>query len=217
MNSVTLGIELTTFNHCSVALYGRVSGKVYEKQLIHESTSISKPLLTLCKKIVEENHEAASYIDTVSVCNGPGMFTGLRLAASIGSAYSLSYDCKIVGASSLEVMFYGHAPHTPVGVFLDARKNEYYVAVYEYSDTGIHTLLSPQIASLSTVIEISGRYKNMMIGNAGPDIFSQLKSQTKKYYAPYAIDLAKYVFEQRLAEGVGVDQAIRLNYVREGL
>lgn len=72
-----------------------------------------------------------SDLDRIAVAQGPGSYTGLRVA--VATAKTLAYSLKIdlVGVSSLQAIALNHPSSHLVVPVMDARRNNVYVGFYE--------------------------------------------------------------------------------------
>lgn len=213
MNGLSLAIELTTHTHCSVALSGRVDGSEIDAQLVHETTHPVKPLLELCDRLLDENKHLITFIDTVVIASGPGMFTGLRIAEGIASAFSLTHNCFFLGIPTLELLAYSSNYSGNRIIALDARRDECYIAGYTGPNSRIKILHTPQLMSISQLSELSISYPELLVGNLPEDITQGLPFTHKKLCLPYAADMARY---SRIVDSTRY-QSNGLEYLRSGL
>ena len=90
----------------------------------------------------------------IAFANGPGAFTGVRIAASTAQGLSIGLNCPLVAVSTLAVLAQ-HAVDTyhqqPVLAAIDARMGEAYVGSYLCDDkTGlVHSLREEQLVKLA--------------------------------------------------------------------
>lgn len=75
-------------------------------------------------------------IEHVYISNGPGSFTGLRIAAAMAKTMHLTNSAKIVAVDSLGVIAANvtDPPADRIAAILDAKRNQFFIAVYERSD-----------------------------------------------------------------------------------
>jgi tRNA threonylcarbamoyladenosine biosynthesis protein TsaB len=80
-------------------------------------------------------------IDAIAVSQGPGSFTGLRIALSTAKGLAMASDRKLLGVGTLDglaaQMFGARQLICPV---LDARKKEVYCGMYRCNDQGLPLL-----------------------------------------------------------------------------
>lgn len=125
-----LAIETAT-EACSVAL--RVDGQTLESFTIapRQHTAL---LLPAAEKLLSDAGLHLSQIDAIAFGCGPGMFTGVRLAASAAQALAFAHDLPVAAISSLQALAqsaYQDFSHSVILAALDARMGEIYVAQYE--------------------------------------------------------------------------------------
>ena len=128
----------TSSSICSVALaQNREIVVGFEsKQKMDHSTSLA-PFVRKCLDFLKDRQEK---LDAISVTNGPGSYTGLRIGLSLAKGLAFGLDIPIITLSTLEVMavraiftypnFQGDEMIVPM---LDARRMEVYTAVYNSS------------------------------------------------------------------------------------
>lgn len=94
-------------------------------------------ILDAVKKVLAESKLTLAQLDCVAFANGPGAFTGLRLAASVVQGLAMAYNLPVVMVSTLQTIAEGAAVEYGchnVLVGLDARMNEVYWGVYSLDD-----------------------------------------------------------------------------------
>lgn len=82
-----------------------------------------------------------SDIDAIAAANGPGSFTGLRVAVSIATGLSVATGARLTGVSTLAALALAAKQDGPVCAMLDARRGEVYWGLYDCRDgivTAIH-------------------------------------------------------------------------------
>ena len=75
-------------------------------------------------------------VDLFAVASGPGSFTGLRIGIATIQGLALTTGRRIVAVSALEALAESAAgtPATFVGVWMDARRQDVFTALYEITD-----------------------------------------------------------------------------------
>lgn len=134
-----LAIE-TSCEHASVALLvdGESVSRVLEGHANH-----SERLLPTIRELLADAGLAPSALDVVAFGNGPGAFTGLRLACGVAQGMAMGAGIGVVPVSSLAAL----ALQAGVGRVLtltDARMGEIYAAAYEVLDGLPVERLSPE-------------------------------------------------------------------------
>ena len=73
-------------------------------------------------------------IECLAIGLGPGSYTGIRVAVSLGQGWQLATGVKLLGISSVECITAQAATNTVSGKFsvvIDAQRGEFYLASYE--------------------------------------------------------------------------------------
>ncbi|CAL4042804.1 tRNA threonylcarbamoyladenosine biosynthesis protein TsaB [Buchnera aphidicola (Phyllaphis fagi)] len=91
----------TSFNQCSIA--------ILHNQKIDNETTIcyekhEKIILPMLKKILIRNKMKINDFEVISFSNGPGNFTGIRIAASVAQGLSIPYNIPLIGISTFSIL-----------------------------------------------------------------------------------------------------------------
>jgi tRNA threonylcarbamoyladenosine biosynthesis protein TsaB len=95
-----LGLD-TTANWCSAALVDDAKILSFRSQKIGRGHA--ERLADMVQDVLTEAGITPADIDKLSVCVGPGSFTGLRVGLSFAKGFALPHNIPIVGLSALEV------------------------------------------------------------------------------------------------------------------
>ncbi|WP_110650173.1 tRNA (adenosine(37)-N6)-threonylcarbamoyltransferase complex dimerization subunit type 1 TsaB [Salinicola peritrichatus] len=115
---------------CSCALWR-------EGELIHRfeiaPREHTRRLLPMVDEVLGEAAVELRHLDAIAYGQGPGSFTGLRIAAGVAQGLAYGADLPLMGVSTLEALALAahrkwHARH--VIAALDARMDEIYVGAY---------------------------------------------------------------------------------------
>ena len=92
-------------------------------------------------------------LDGIALSDGPGSFTGLRIAFATVQGIVAQRKIPVHVAPSLMVcaLSAGQPLGTPVAAVYDALRNEVFVAVYEFSPTEVTTHLAPSRISVDAI------------------------------------------------------------------
>ncbi len=98
--------------------------------------------------VLQQAGVECSAITQVAFANGPGAFTGVRIAAATAQGLSLGLHCPIVAISSLAVLAQQAADlhqQNRVLAAIDARMGEAYVGLYQRpDDSSVVRLAAPE-------------------------------------------------------------------------
>ncbi len=176
MSKTILAVETSTAA-CSVALL--YQSKLYQRYEVLPQKHAQR-LLEMVSEVMKESKLNASSIDLLAYGEGPGAFTGIRIAAGVIQGLALGWDKPVVAISSLEAMAEGvlsskrqaflvdntidsvEPPEMTWCAIMDARMKEVYLqsGVYNlqtgYLQADSLELLSPEVAE-SRIVALSGQ------------------------------------------------------------
>lgn len=154
-----LGIE-TSSRRGSVALVQVLPQGVEVVGLrFHEEVNRhGERILPLVDDLLRETGWSPASIERVGVGVGPGSFTGLRIGVALAQGIGLGLGCPVVGVSSLRAMARAAPPHTgPTAAILDARRGEYFLAIYGAAGMELHAPHTiPQAGAESAIVALAG-------------------------------------------------------------
>ena len=166
MSPTVLSIECSS-ELCSVALsyQGRLSVK--SKHAPREHAYLVLPFV---ETLLQEQSIGFDTIDFIVFGQGPGAFTGLRVAAAIAQGLALAHDIPLLSGCSLEALamqVVGDSEVPSSDIFssdtvhivsvLDARMSELYWASYEYErGTGLKKAHPATLSSAEKLIDSIG-------------------------------------------------------------
>jgi len=183
-----LGIESAT-PVAAVAVAGK-EGILAERMVLNKRTH-SVNLLPMIKAVLEDAEVERRNLAGIAVSSGPGSFTGLRIGMSTAKALAQVWELPVAGISTLETLAHTLAGHGRlVCPVLNARKNEVYTAVYDYTGTAPVLLVSPRAARIEELVELLAGYQRPVtfLGDGVPVYESRLKAGLARFaaFAPLA-------------------------------
>ncbi len=126
----------TSSQYASIAL---TEGRqvVYELTIRGVATQ-SEYLAPFLRRALEDVGWSPSDLEAFGVVNGPGSFTGIRVGLATVEGLAMAAGKPALGVSSLEALAWGVPPCTlPVCPVLNARRGEFYAALYERRADGL--------------------------------------------------------------------------------
>lgn len=171
--TLLLAIETAT-EGCSVALLqnGEISQRFELAPLGHAAL-----VRDMIEKILADAGQAFSAIDAIAFGQGPGSFTGVRIAVSAAQGLALAIDCPLIPVSSLQALAM-QSVHDRVLAAFDARKGELYWAAFERDAHGVPVLLGQEQviapAKISLPIEHGWAGMGTGWGDCGDSLAAQL-------------------------------------------
>lgn len=197
------------------------SGKNLGLAICHDGqllcSSLSKPglrhgeiLQRVLRDFLSDNKIGFEDLTGLSVTIGPGSFTGLRIGLAAAKGYSYSLQIPLAGVSALLAGAYAYSDFgRKVVVVIDARRNEYYWAIFDCSGKYPIRRSEDSIGSLSDLKKMASED----IIFFGPSHLQALfLSEIKRCEYHISDDfnlaiIASYLGEQDIMKGRNVDTA----------
>ena len=135
-----LALETST-EFCSVALWhdGEIDG--IEQ---HVGQGHSERLLAMVAGLLQRHNMRVTGLDGIAFGEGPGSFTGLRIACGVTQGLALAAKLPVLGVGTLLAM--ADSTHSGrVICCMDARMHEIYHAAYEKRAHGWHAVHGPRV------------------------------------------------------------------------
>ncbi|MFT4635552.1 MAG: tRNA threonylcarbamoyladenosine biosynthesis protein TsaB [Arenicella sp.] len=172
MNTI-LAIETAT-SSCSAAL--RIEGQVVTRNQVGNNLH-SQVLLAMVASLLAEAKLDPQALQAVSVGQGPGSFTGLRIGIGVGQGLAFGASCPMIGVSSLDALALQASGDRPIIAAIDARMGEVYWCEYQKNGGQIKRLSALQVSSPQTVMFSTADVSGAIVGNAWaayPDQFTSI-------------------------------------------
>lgn len=163
---------------CSAALW--VNGKLFHRSSI-QPRKHAELILPFIDELLLEAKIKKSDIQGLVLGQGPGAFTGVRIAVGVAQGIALALDIPVVAVSNLQTLAFTayqqlntQQPQT-VLVATDARMNEVYSAKYTIQDNNIKQLSKEKVGKAS---EVDLTAIDVYIGS-GFHVYSELQEYAK--------------------------------------
>ena len=125
--------------------------------IISSGLTHSQRLLPALDFLLQEAGYTIAQIEAIVVTEGPGSFTGIRIGMSTAKGLAQGLNCPVVGISTLEAWAAGFSGGNGLILpLLDARRNEFYTALYRRQDQQLETLIEPcqrKLTELAAMIQ----------------------------------------------------------------
>jgi tRNA threonylcarbamoyladenosine biosynthesis protein TsaB len=135
-----LALETST-PYCSVAVSagGQVFSRHFEAGQRHAELA-----LEVVDELLREAGIRVAELNGIAFGEGPGSFTGLRIACGLAQGLALARSLPVLGIGTLEALA-EEAGAPRVIACLDARMGEVYHAAYERTGTGLNARSAPGV------------------------------------------------------------------------
>ncbi|TYP68682.1 tRNA (adenosine(37)-N6)-threonylcarbamoyltransferase complex dimerization subunit type 1 TsaB [Paenibacillus methanolicus] len=131
---------------CALVKGGRVLGSI--RSMAERNHSVFT--VSHVKTLLAEHGVGADELDGIAVGQGPGSYTGMRIAVTLGKTLAWTWNKPLVGISSLEALAFGASRAEERGIgeeerlagtrwfvpIMDARRGQAYTALFADEPTG---------------------------------------------------------------------------------
>lgn len=142
-----LAIDTST-NVCSICISD--DNRIVAEYVSLSSVTHSERLMPAIEFLFTQIDWPMSELDGVAVINGPGSFTGLRIALSVTKGLAFALNCPVIGANALEVAALQIPFSGLICPAMDARRGEIFTCLYENSNGTLHQKTEPGSISPET-------------------------------------------------------------------
>ena len=147
-----LAIETST-ELCSVALLR--GGELFVEEALAENRH-SELLVPMIRKVFERSHLDAKHMDAFAFGQGPGSFTGIRIACGVVQGLAFASSRPVVPVPSLLALA-EQSNESRVIAALDARMNEAYLAAYARNGDDWDEVIAPRLVDGTMLPALPGR------------------------------------------------------------
>jgi tRNA threonylcarbamoyladenosine biosynthesis protein TsaB len=161
-----LAIDTST-DACSVALY---MGGQYSELQENVPRQHSQRLFSMLRELLPGGNLREQGVDAIAYANGPGSFTGLRIAASAVQGLAFANDLPAIPVSTLACQTQTALRTGLVGTensvlsLLDARMNEVYWGLYKFEEGLATAIHEPMVSSPQAIIVEQNHFQMRAIG-----------------------------------------------------
>ena len=142
----------TSTEYCSVALWADAA--VHES-MVHAGQNHSAIVLGMVDRVLAEGGIGLTALDGIAYGQGPGSFTGLRIACAVAQGLAFAEDLPLAGVGTLHAMAVACGAERVV-CCLDARMKEIYHAAYLRNGTICEEASAPLVCPPAAAPVLSG-------------------------------------------------------------
>jgi len=150
-------------------------GKPFEA--ISENAARRTDAFALIQETLNASQVDRRDIDCIAVGLGPGSYTGVRVGISIAQGWQIATGVKLLGLSSADAVAEQarrEGARGSVTCVIDAQRQEFYTAVYQWQEDAIHATQPLRIETLSRIQERAARGEAIIGPDAQPFVTRQV-------------------------------------------
>lgn len=129
-----------------------------DQQILGEMTvnirqTHSQTLLPMIDQLLKQTKTSIEAIDRFVVAQGPGSYTGLRIAVTTAKSFAWTMAKELVGISSLALLA-GNVQETTALIvpLFDARRDNVFAGVYQWQDQHLQNVVADQHLALTDLL-----------------------------------------------------------------
>lgn len=113
----------------------------------------SQTLLPMIDQLLKQTQTSLEEVDRFVVAQGPGSYTGLRIAVTTAKSFAWTLDKALVGISSLAVLA-GNVVNTTALIvpLFDARRENVFAGVYQWQAANLQPVVADQHVAVSALL-----------------------------------------------------------------
>lgn len=139
---------------------------VIKSEFVNSGLTHSETLLPMITRVMD-GHKY-SELDGIAITAGPGSFTGVRIGVATVKGLAFNDDIPCYSVSTLEAIAYNFLDEdTVVCAVMDARRMQFYNAVFRVQNDKVERLCDDRAISLDDLREDIKQYKNVVIAGDG--------------------------------------------------
>ncbi|MFD1418979.1 tRNA (adenosine(37)-N6)-threonylcarbamoyltransferase complex dimerization subunit type 1 TsaB [Companilactobacillus keshanensis] len=117
-----------------------------------EKKTHSVSLLPDIQQVLKDSKLSIEGIDLIAVAQGPGSYTGVRIAVTVAKTLAFTLKKNLVGVSSLEVLAADGSEDKILVPLMDARNDNAFAGVYQYQDGKLVNLIEDHHTSMEKLL-----------------------------------------------------------------
>ena len=212
----------SAMNGCSACICEISDVNEDARVLAQEKLKIKKgqaeEIVPMIERTIQNAQASYDELDLIGVTNGPGAFTGMRIAISTANAIALAVDKPVIGVSTISAVLESYLNElTPeslcyrhYAVVLETKRKDYYFQIFKkkvsaacVSTEDFTEISLAQVVSAAEITSIINEKDVLLIGDA----INRLMSETAHTWPCHEISLP---------EGKVIAMLAARNYVENG-
>ncbi len=173
---------------CSVALSH--GDRVLGSMAAEEPYQHARELSPLIEKLLRQAAIAFRDLDAISVSQGPGSYTALRIGVSTTKGMAFALGKKIIAVPTLAALALAARKVHPIDrghyiPMIDARRKEVYMAIYDENGSEISAPISVDLQSPSFSNALNQDHPVLLCGNGMPKAKAIINSPSIQFVEVY--------------------------------
>lgn len=128
-----------------------------------EKKTHSVSLLPDIQQALKQAKLSIDEIDLIAVAQGPGSYTGVRIAVTVAKTLAFTLKKDLVGVSSLKVLAADGDQDKILVPLMDARNDNAFAGVYQYQEGNLVNLVEDHHTSMSKLLELLKKYDSKQL------------------------------------------------------
>lgn len=148
--------------------------KIINSAFINAGLTHSETLLPMIKSVM--NGYSFKDLEAIAITAGPGSFTGVRIGVATAKGLAFNNDIDCISVSTLEAIAYNFTDkNTIVCAVMDARRMQFYNALFEVKDGTVKRLCDDRAISLEDLsVQLSAFDEVIIAGDGAKLCFDNL-------------------------------------------
>lgn len=169
----------SAMNGCSVGLHD-FSRDIHISEKLEISRGQAEALIPMLQRVMNSAEKSMNDIDMVAVTQGPGAFTGLRVAMASAKSLALALKIPVIGVCTFDAVLHTfldkntlqNKENENVAVILETKRDDLYFCVYDFNAIPC----SPKMTLMpENIISIICEKNSIVIGDACDRLISESK------------------------------------------
>ena len=140
----------------------------------------SQKLMVMIENMLKVSDININDIDLIAVCEGPGSFTGLRIAMATAKAIAHANNLDIISVDSLEVLARNiEITDKKICCIIDAQKTQVYNGIYKYENDKLIPLKKIDVLDTDELLENLDE-EFIIVGEATKKYKEKIHAKNKK-------------------------------------
>lgn len=140
--------------------------KIINSAFINAGLTHSETILPMIKSVM--NGYSFKDLEAIAITAGPGSFTGVRIGVATAKGLAFDNDIDCISVSTLEAIAYNFTDkNTIVCAVMDARRMQFYNALFEIKDGTVKRLCDVRAISLEDLSVLLSVFEEVIIAGDG--------------------------------------------------